>query len=577
MKAFLLAASIMIVIGSPVSAAVIRVPSDQPTIQTGLDAALSGDIVLVAPGVYTESLEWPGLAVLTLRGEFPENRPVVSAPADKRCLHYTPGVSGTEMRLEHVVFENGAPVNQSGGALYVTGCRVQIDDCVFRNNDAGQDGGGVYFSTCEVSIANSTISDNHSIDHGGGGYFADCGIALLDCTVERNDTGVAEHVYSDGLGLYLNDCHGSVSHCAIRDHGNAYIDGSGIYARGDIDFVGNTFERNEQQGSDYYGGALNVWGSCLVRNNLFTDNVGIGSAIVAGGGVDIENCLFLGNASSFPGTGAILALDQTDVSFCTFVSNTSAGVQVLNSMDPVPIRHCIFSGNQVGIANYNGNSSVHSGYNAFWNNGMDYSAVNPGAGDLRGSDPLFVTGSQGAHYLSQTASGQSQTSPCVDAGDPETGASPGGTTRTDEVPDEGRVDLGYHFSAPDSPPVPAPTVTPATWTGVRLTLPDTDLQAGDRFVLTATCRAPAGHAAADLYVVLDVFGEYFFYPSWSNTPGSESIVLAPDAAVERRILDFVWPAGDVGVVTDLQFRGAILEPGTTSVIGEIDSVSFGYR
>lgn len=71
----------------------------------------------------------------------------------------------------------------------------------------------------------------------------------------------------------------------------------------------------------------------------------------------------------------------------------------------------------------------------------------PGTGNID-SDPLFIhTPPAGYCFLSQTAAGQTQNSPSMDAGDP---ASPmiTGSTRTDFVQDTGVCDMGFHWSGP---------------------------------------------------------------------------------------------------------------------------------
>ena len=102
-------------------------------------------------------------------------------------------------------------------------------------------------------------------------------------------------------------------------------------------------------------------------------------------------------------------------------------------------------------------NSIAWGNNGFLPLGQNvsYSCVEggyPGIGNTP-YDPLFIPGPQGDFYLSQVAAGQVANSSCLDSGEPAT-QPVYGTTRTDEAPDQGRADIGYHYPiAPPPPPV----------------------------------------------------------------------------------------------------------------------------
>jgi hypothetical protein len=92
-------------------------------------------------------------------------------------------------------------------------------------------------------------------------------------------------------------------------------------------------------------------------------------------------------------------------------------------------------------------------YNDVWQNyPNDYYECTAGPHALSG-DPLFVAAPFGDYCLSQTAAGQPENSPCLDAGDTLLMTAPldldslvhAWTTRTDSVPDAGATDIGYHY------------------------------------------------------------------------------------------------------------------------------------
>lgn len=131
-------------------------------------------------------------------------------------------------------------------------------------------------------------------------------------------------------------------------------------------------------------------------------------------------------------------------------------------------------------------------------------------------------------------------------------------------------------SYPTATPSPAPTQTPVPSPGVDLFLNNTHYTGGDTFKLRAFCTGAPGMADTDLYVLLDVRGEYWFWPGWTPDISYQRIRLTPNETTPVFVLDFIWPEGDYGSMDGLFFHGALMQPGTFHLIGTLDSVSFGF-
>jgi len=118
-----------------------------------------------------------------------------------------------------------------------------------------------------------------------------------------------------------------------------------------------------------------------------------------------------------------------------------------------------------------------------------------------------------------------------------------------------------------------PTATPSEFRFV-LSLNGDGFSAGDLFLLETEYFNP-GAPAQDIqrYIILDVYGDLFFAPSWTPEPDA-AVFDIPTGVSGKTLLDFVWPHG-TGHAEGLVIWGGLLTPQNT-LLGTVQRCEFRY-
>jgi len=157
---------------------ILNVPGDYPTIQAAIIASSHGDEVVIAPGEYTEAINFLGRAI-TVRGQNPSDSAIVAATiingngADRvvQCVNGEgPGsvLAGLTITGGRGDFNEPA---QDGAGMYNFGSSPTVRDCIFTGNYAYVSGGGMFNQSSNVTARGCTFTGNESFEDVGGGLF----------------------------------------------------------------------------------------------------------------------------------------------------------------------------------------------------------------------------------------------------------------------------------------------------------------------------------------------------------------------------------------------------------------------
>jgi len=266
-----------------------------------------------------------------------------------------------------------------GGGIYSSFGNPIISNNTISYNSSNLDGGGIYCLFGNPNISSNIISNNTASNNGGGFSCTADGV-ISHNSISFNTSG------NKGGGVFCSSS-GTINNFIFTQNlisNNTAVNGGGFYCGSSSNtpsIFGNIISNNSASGN---GGGL----YCTNNSPIFTNFTITNNSAVNGGALYCElssspvfrNCIIYGNNASSGGSQVFLNDDTSDPAF----------------------NYCDVQG---GSASFELNGNFYTG--TYQNN------IN--------ADPLFVSpsGGSGSGYNGLTADWSLQnTSPCIDAGDP---------------------------------------------------------------------------------------------------------------------------------------------------------------
>ena len=283
------------------NAAVILVPEDQPSIQAGINTAISGDTVSVAAGTYEEWLSFRGKDITVQSRDGAAATMISGGDADSAVV-FAHGESEAAILRGFTITGagNGTELEglSMGAGIYIYIASPTIEDCVihdchaqmgggvsmfqgdpiFRNvvlhgNTATLDGGGMRIHhLSHPTITGCTFIDNDAVVHGGGlAYGNDSNGIHENCVFEGNSAGIR----GGGLSKACDCSNALISGTILCNNAPDHILGSWTDLGGNelCELCANDVTADGDVGVDDVLAIVAAWGGCICVEDINGDSV----------------------------------------------------------------------------------------------------------------------------------------------------------------------------------------------------------------------------------------------------------------------------------------------------------------
>lgn len=213
---------------SLVVADIINVPTDQSTIQYGINAASNGDTVLAQPGTYLENINYSGKNItvgslfLTTHDTIYIATTIIDGNNANSVVKIESGENSTAVLCGFTI-TNGSGTYGAGGGINCYGSTPTFQYLLITANSADY-GGGVWIYDASPTFENVTITDNVASADGGGISCSYGSNPVFKNSIHWNNSPPAIHNSTSTLNVTYSDFQGGITGVGNIDSDPLFVD-----------------------------------------------------------------------------------------------------------------------------------------------------------------------------------------------------------------------------------------------------------------------------------------------------------------------------------------------------------------